>query len=134
MPTPVQVAVGVLLRNNCCLLSKRAANAHQGGLWEFPGGKVEALESVEQALQRELQEELGVLVQVSTPLLSIEHSYADKTVVLHTHLIEEFAGEPEGREQQPLQWVAVNELGNFEFPKANFAIVEALKQHFSNNP
>lgn len=131
MRTPVQVAVGVLLRNNYCLLSKRAFDAHQGGLWEFPGGKVEALESVEQALQRELQEELGVVVKSSTPLISIEHSYTDKTVVLQTHLVEEFSGEPEGREQQPLQWVAINELDKFEFPEANAAIVKALQQRYT---
>ena len=131
MRAPVQVAVGVLLRDSHCLLSKRAIDAHQGGLWEFPGGKVEALESVEQALQRELQEELGVVVERSTPLISIEHSYTDKTVVLHTHIIEEFSGEPEGREQQPLQWVAINELDKFEFPKANAAIVKALQQRYT---
>lgn len=131
MRTPVQVAVGVLLRNNYCLLSKRAFDAHQGGLWEFPGGKVEALESVEQALQRELQEELGVVVKTSTPLISVEHSYTDKTVVLHTHLIEEFSGEPNACEQQPLQWVAINELDKFEFPEANAAIVKALQQRYT---
>ncbi len=130
MRPPVQVVVGVLLRNTHCLLSKRAVDAHQGGLWEFPGGKVEALENVQQALQRELREELGVVVKRSTPLISVEHSYTDKSVVLHTHLIEEFSGEPEGRERQPLQWVAINELDNFEFPQANAAIVKALQQRF----
>ena len=66
----------------------------------------------------------------STPLLRVEHSYLDKTVVLHTHLIEEFSGEPEGREQQPLQWVAVSALDKFDFPQANVAIIEALQQRF----
>lgn len=130
MPTPVQVAVGVLKRNTSCLLSKRAADAHQGDLWEFPGGKVEASESVEQALQRELHEELGILVKRSTPLISIEHCYADKTVVLHTYLIDEFSGEPKGCEQQPLQWVTISELHKFELPEANVAIVNALQQRF----
>lgn len=130
MQAEVQVAVGVLLRNDTCLISRRAVNAHQGGLWEFPGGKVEDMESVAQALRRELQEELGVVVERSTPLVRVEHCYADKKVVLHTHLIEEFSGEPEGCERQPLQWVAVSALGKFNFPKANVAIIEALQQRF----
>ncbi|MGI9287900.1 MAG: 8-oxo-dGTP diphosphatase MutT [Pseudomonadales bacterium] len=130
MRTAVQVAVGVLLRDATCLISKRATDVHQGNMWEFPGGKVEDMESVVQALRRELREELGVVVEGSTPLVRVEHSYADKKVVLHTHLIEDFSGEPEGREQQPLQWVAISALDTFEFPKGNVAIIEALQRRF----
>lgn len=127
----VRVAVGVLIRNTDCLITKRAADAHQGGLWEFPGGKLEAAESVAQALQRELREELGVLVRGSVPLLCVKHAYADKAVQLHAHLIEEFDGVPVGRERQPLRWVAISKLSRFEFPSANRAIIEALQQRFA---
>ena len=65
------------------LISRRAEEQHQGGLWEFPGGKVEAGEQVEQALRRELQEELGIRVVRARPLIQVAHDYADKQVLLH---------------------------------------------------
>ncbi len=122
----VHVAVGVVLNADACiLLSKRHADSHQGGLWEFPGGKVEPGETVVEALRRELYEELGIRIGASKPLLEVSHDYADKAVLLDVWLIEEFEGEAAGREGQPLAWAAPTELGNFEFPAANHPIVQA---------
>ena len=93
----VHVAVGVILDgDNRVLITRRHDEAHQGGLWEFPGGKVEAGESVQQALQRELLEELGLTIGVASQLLEVHHDYGDKTVFLDVYVVREFSGEPKG--------------------------------------
>ena len=126
-PQPVHVAVGVILDGSGrVLLSRRAADSHQGGLWEFPGGKVEPGETLVVALARELQEELGIRVRRSSPLLEVRHDYGDKQVLLDVHVVWEFAGRAQGREGQPLAWVAGDELGQYSFPAANVPIVEAV--------
>jgi 8-oxo-dGTP diphosphatase len=71
------------------------------GLWEFPGGKVEAEESVETALGRELHEELGIVVDVARPLIKVQHDYPDKQVLLDVWEVSAFTGEPHGAEGQP---------------------------------
>lgn len=127
----VHVAVGVVRRGTQVFISLRADNAHQGGKWEFPGGKVEANETVLDALRRELQEEIGILVQSSEPLLVIEHDYGDKLVKLDVHSVSAFNGEPEGKENQQTRWVEVSALEASEFPAANVAIIDALQQKYS---
>ena len=125
----VHVAVGVILdTDRNILLARRAEGAHQGGLWEFPGGKVEPGESLQAALARELREELGIEPGRTTPLLEIRHDYGDKAVLLDVHVVWDFAGTPRGLEQQPLAWVAAAEQGNYEFPAANVPIVRALEE------
>lgn len=122
----VHVAVGVIVnRRGEILISQRHADSHQGGLWEFPGGKVEPGESVVEALQRELQEELGIEVRGSRPLLEVVHDYADKQVRLDVWLIDQFTGNANGQEGQPLRWCIPAELPRFDFPAANQPIVEA---------
>lgn len=124
---PVHVAVGVILDGaRRVLLTRRAADSHQGGLWEFPGGKVEPGETLPVALARELQEELGIRVRRSSPLLEVRHDYGDKQVLLDVHVVWEFEGQALGREGQPLAWVAGDELVQYSFPAANVPIVEAL--------
>jgi len=124
----VHVAVGVLLNNNReVLIALRPAQSHQGGLWEFPGGKVEEGESVEHALNREFEEELGISVQACAPLTQIRHEYADKSVLLDVWRIEEFSGIPKGREGQAIEWRALSKLRAADFPKANERIILALK-------
>lgn len=123
----VHVAVGVILNaQRDVLITRRAADAHQGNLWEFPGGKVESGETVGQALERELQEELGIVVLRSVPLLSIPHQYSDKSVLLDVHVVSRFSGDPQPLEGQPMRWVAANALSDYAFPVANLPIVPAL--------
>lgn len=124
----VQVAVGVVLDGNGrVLVALRPASAHQGGLWEFPGGKCEPGESVEQALQRELLEETGIEVRQQTPLCVIRHDYGDKQVLLDVRQVTAFDGSPSGREGQPLKWAEIAALDPAEFPAANRAIVRRLQ-------
>jgi 8-oxo-dGTP diphosphatase len=123
----VHVAVGVLLNDNHeVLIAMRPAESHQGGLWEFPGGKVEEGESVEYALNREFKEELGISVQACTPLIQIRHEYSDKLVMLDVWLIEKFSGIPQGREGQAIEWRALSKLRAVDFPKANERIIREL--------
>ena len=125
----VHVAVGVILnKDGAILLSKRHEEAHQGGLWEFPGGKVEHGESLPDAMYRELEEELGILIEreMLEPLIEVRHDYGDKQVFLDTWLVWAFNGEPRGREGQPLAWVEPADLVNRQFPAANVPIVGAV--------
>ncbi|MGI9304015.1 MAG: Nudix family hydrolase [Gammaproteobacteria bacterium] len=123
----VHVAVGVIVNDGKVLIAKRPDHLHQGGKWEFPGGKVEAGETVRQALRREFEEELGIRPQGFSPLIRIRHRYADKRVLLDVWEIHAFRGEPMGREGQPLQWVARANINSDAFPRANKGIVNALK-------
>ena len=127
----VNVAVGVTKKNNAIFICKRADEQHQGGLWEFPGGKVEAGESVFAALKRELSEEVGITIHSSSQLMVIEHDYGDKCVKLDIHVVSNFSGEAHGAEGQPSEWVAINQLSNYEFPAANAEIIEKIQARYS---
>lgn len=109
------------------LITQRPRHAHQGGCWEFPGGKVEAGESVEQALQRELEEELGIRVAEAEPLIRIPYEYPEHRVVLDVWQVMRFEGQAHGREGQPLRWVAREELRGYTFPPANLPIITAAR-------
>lgn len=124
----VRVAVGVVQGpDGRILIARRADDAHQGGLWEFPGGKVDAGETLSEALQRELNEELAIDVRASEPLIEIRHDYPDKSVLLQVCRVTSFEGEPLGAEGQPVQWVHPEALPNFAFPAANRPIVNAIR-------
>jgi 8-oxo-dGTP diphosphatase len=123
----LHVAVGVV-RNpqGKILIAKRPTHVHQGDLWEFPGGKVEAGEAIRQALQRELHEELGIDVARCRPLIHIPYHYPDKQVLLDVWLIEAFDGTPHGKEGQPIDWLSPSELWERLFPAANQPIIQAV--------
>ncbi|GAA6204081.1 8-oxo-dGTP diphosphatase MutT [Thalassotalea sp. SU-HH00458] len=123
----VHVAVGVIVSEGEVFLTKRLEHVHQGGKWEFPGGKVEAGESVAQALHRELKEEIAIDVLSCMPLLEIVHDYGDKAVKLEVFLVDNFQGEPTAQEGQQQAWFHVNELSEIDFPDANISIAEKLK-------
>lgn len=127
----IHVAVGVIVRKQKIFLTKRAADVHQGNKWEFPGGKVEPNETLEQALARELQEEIGIQITHHQGLIVIEHDYGDKQVKLDVHLITEFQNEPHGQEGQLSQWLHYTKLKTLEFPEANNAIIEAVEKWFA---
>ena len=108
------------------LIAQRPPGKHMAGYWEFPGGKIGAGESGEQALRRELAEELGVALQRCHPLLQLRHDYADRAVQLDVFVVDEYAGEPSGLEAQALKWVAAAELAGQALLPADRPIVEAL--------
>lgn len=127
MIDPVQVAVGIVINAaGAVLITRRPDHAHQGGLWEFPGGKVENGETVMLALRRELHEELGITVQTAEPWLQIRHAYPDQTVLLAVWRVTAYTGEPHGREGQPLVWALPAQIGDFTFSAADQPIIAAL--------
>lgn len=131
MTNLVHVAAAVIHRGDgSILIARRPVHVHQGGLWEFPGGKVEGGETVTQALARELCEELAIQVVAAEPLLVVRHDYPDKAVLLDVWCVTEFAGEPVGNEGQPLCWVGVAQLRDYPFPEANQPIIEAVSAKF----
>ena len=124
----LHVAVGVIVKQQQVLLALRSASQHQGGKWEFPGGKVEPGETVAAALTRELQEELAITVTKAEPFMLLKHSYPERQVTLDIWLVTAFTGKPEGLEGQPLQWVNIADLANIQFPDANQPIVQKLQR------
>ena len=127
MNKPVIVAAGLLFRDGKLLITQRPAGGHLAGLWEFPGGKCEPSETLPECLQRELHEELGVLVNVRECVGTLEHAYSEKIVQLSFYQCALVMGEPEGCEGQSMAWVGPDELGDFQFPEADAQLLEKLK-------
>jgi 8-oxo-dGTP diphosphatase len=125
----VHVAVGVIIRNGRVLIARRPEHAHQGGLLEFPGGKVEPGETVQQALVREIAEETGLKLIESAlrPVIGIRHDYGDKRVFLDVWSTDTAAGEAHGREGQRIQWLLPQDLRDEDFPAGNRSIIRALQ-------
>ena len=121
------VAAALVDAEGRVLLSRRHQHSHQGGLWEFPGGKREGGEPVDAALARELDEELGIEILASRPWIRITHNYPDRSVMLDVYRVDAWDGEPHGREGQPLAWVAPDALPDYPMPAADVPIVSALK-------
>jgi len=127
----IEVAAGIILRSSDqspqqVLIAKRLASKDQGDLWEFPGGKLERSESPEQALARELEEEIGIKVTDFKLFSEITHQYHNKKVKLWFYKILEFHGEPNGLEGQKIAWVNVDQLSQLDFPAANLEVIQNL--------
>ncbi|AZG71797.1 8-oxo-dGTP diphosphatase MutT [Shewanella livingstonensis] len=127
MQKRVHVAVGVIInQHQQILLAKRHDHLHQGGKWEFPGGKVERNETVTAALIRELKEEVNLDVNSTTAFMDISHDYPDKHVLLDIHLVTDFNGHATGVEGQQIRWVELQSINEYEFPDANKPILDKL--------
>lgn len=128
MKRVVHVAVGVVVDpEGKVLIALRPEQAHQGGLWEFPGGKCEPGEPVEVALARELREEVGITVLRQRPFCLIRHDYGDKDVLLDVWKVDAFTGTAIGKEGQPIRWAEIPTLDPVLFPAANRAIIRRLQ-------
>ena len=131
---PIQVAAALIVREGRYLITQRRADVHMGGLWEFPGGKRESGESLEDCLRRELREELGI--EISHPVLFrvIRHDYPEKSVELHFFRCAIASGLPRPLGCEDLRWVAPEELDQFPLPPADQPLVEALCGERLKNP
>jgi len=126
--TVIEVAAGLIHRNGRYLIARRKAGVHLAGYWEFPGGKREAGETLEECLQRELREELNVRVDIPVPYRIVRHEYPEKVVDLHFFRCVIESGEAEALECAELRWVLPEEFSQFEFPPADGVILEALQR------
>jgi len=123
----LRVAAGLIVQNGRYLIAKRKVDTHLGGLWEFPGGKREAGESLETCLKRELQEELGIEVASPTLFRIIRHDYPEKTVELHFFQCTIERGKVQALDCAEFRWVAPKDLPAYEFPPADRPLIEALQ-------
>ena len=130
MAAPIDVAVGILMRpNGDVLMGQRPEGKPYAGYWEFPGGKVEAGESVIDALKREFAEEIGVRILSAEPWCGVDHVYPHAHVRLHFYISRDWQGEPRGLEGQRLAW-----QGSFEVTPilpATIPLLQALAERRS---
>ena len=131
---PIQVAAALLAHEGRYLITQRKAGVHLGGFWEFPGGKRESDELLEDCLRRELREELGI--ETTPPVLFrvIRHDYPEKSVELHFFRCSIASGFPRPLGCADLRWVAPEELDQFPLPPADQPLVEALREERLKNP
>ncbi|MDH5433553.1 MAG: 8-oxo-dGTP diphosphatase MutT [Gammaproteobacteria bacterium] len=125
----IHVAAAVIFSQNRILIAKRPDNKEQGGLWEFPGGKLEQHESSIQCLLRELREELDIVIENPDFYHQEIYKYPDKQVTLDFYFIREFSGLAKGNERQEIKWVDPVELSNYSFPPANEQLVKKLLKY-----
>jgi 8-oxo-dGTP diphosphatase len=126
---PVHVVAAVLRdRRGRILLARRTAGRDLAGAWEFPGGKVEPDETPEAALARELEEELGIRIGATAPLIRVPQAYPGKRIVLDVRVVADYAGTPHGREKQALAWTPLGKLATYPMPPADRPVVAALTQ------
>ena len=115
-------------------ISRRGDHLHQGGLWEFPGGKVEVGETPDAALARELFEEIDIHVTSSQPYMQVEHDYVDKKVLLDIWQVDNFSGDAHGKEGQQCRWLTLDQLlapavdNDLCFPAGNQPILQRLAE------
>lgn len=109
------------------LIDRRRNEGLMGGMWEFPGGKIEAGETVEACIKREVLEELGIAIEVGKHLITIDHTYTHFHLTLIAHHCRYLAGEPQPIECQEIRWVSLQEIDQFTFPNANKKIIAALR-------
>jgi A/G-specific adenine glycosylase len=123
-----QIGVAVIWNDRGeILIDRRRQEGLLGGLWEFPGGKIEPGETVEACIVREIQEELGIEVSVGDRLITVDHTYTHFRVTLHVHHCQHISGEPQPIECEEVRWVTLADIEQYPFPKANVQIIEALK-------
>jgi 8-oxo-dGTP diphosphatase len=129
MKDPIEVAAGLVFCGGKLLITQRPVGRHLAGLWEFPGGKCETGETLPECLQRELLEELGIVVNVRERVMTTTHAYPEKTVKLDFFFCQLVTGEVQGMEGQAFAWVDQEDLGRYLFPEADAQLLTELSQN-----
>lgn len=124
----IQVTAAVIRQDGKILITKRPEGVHLEGMWEFPGGKRESRETLEDCMAREIKEELGIIVKVGKQILKVEHEYEEKTVDLNIFECVIIDGEPSPNEGQEMKWVNPGELSEYDFPPPDREIIELMEK------
>ncbi len=122
----IEVGSGIIQKNGKYLVSQRPEGSHLGQVWEFPGGKREANETIEACVARKVRDELGVEVTVGRLWRVVERQYPERVVKLHFFLCQLASGTPRAIGCQRFRWIQPGEFGNFEFPPADLDIIQEL--------
>ncbi len=123
---PVKVAAGLVFKDGKLLIAKRPKRLHLGGMWEFPGGKLESDETYEMCLMREMNEELGVDIKVGYEFEEVLHQYSEKAVFIKFFICSLLSGEPKAIQCSDFQWINRNDLARYDFPAADTKVVSRL--------
>ena len=123
----IDVVAAIIRKDGEILITQRLDNVHLARFWEFPGGKVEAGESFEVALQREIQEELGIKIRVKDEFLTLDYDYPAKSVRLHFFICTVLQGDPKAIDVADLRWVTPHDIGNYQFPPADAELISKLR-------
>lgn len=128
-----QIGVAVIWNDQGeVLIDRRLEEGLLGGLWEFPGGKIEANETIPDCIKREIKEELGISIEVRDHLITLNHAYTHFRVTLNVYHCRYLAGEPQPIECEEIRWVKPEQLSQFPFPKANTKIIDAILNQFNS--
>ncbi|EPF24350.1 8-oxo-dGTP diphosphatase MutT [Microcystis ichthyoblabe FBCC-A1114] len=123
-----QIGVAVIRDDrDLILIDRRLAKGLLGGFWEFPGGKIEGNETVQECIKREILEEIGIDIAVDSHLITIDHTYSHFRVNLQVYNCRYLSGQARAIECEEIRWVTIQELDNYTFPAANQEIIRALK-------
>ena len=129
-----EVVAGALVREGACLLCQRPGGSNMAGHWEFPGGKVKEGEALEDALRRELEEELGIEVSVGEHLSTLEYSYPHLDITLHLFHCGEFEGEPRELYHSAITWLAPGEIDRASLVPSNLPFLDILPRSGEDTP
>jgi mutator protein MutT len=122
----IEVSAALIFRGGKLLITQRHPDSHQGGLWEFPGGKREPDETFESCLVREIREELGVEISVGELFEEVDHDYPEKSVRLKFFVCKLVSGEPHPVDCAAVKWVGKSRLDAHDFPAADARLLEKL--------
>ncbi len=111
------------------LIDRRRPGGLMGGLWEFPGGKIEPGETVVECIKREIREELGIEIEVGDRLIVIDYIYSQFSITLNVHHCQHLTGIPQPIESEEVRWVTLDQLDQYPFPAANIQIINALRKN-----
>ncbi|NJO95793.1 MAG: 8-oxo-dGTP diphosphatase MutT [Pleurocapsa sp. CRU_1_2] len=127
--THKQIGVAVIKnQQGKILIDRRKQSGEMGGLWEFPGGKIELGETVEECIQREVKEELDIEIAVGDRLTTITHTYKTFNVTLYVHDCRYLSGQAKTLECEEIRWVKPAQMNQYQFPSANIQIINLLQQ------